>query len=190
MKKLKEKFFEQPDAPPEALEIIRDEHRKKRKIAAQDKYRKLMKRVEIVLSKSLWMKFSKAAKLHKMKLATFIKAAVLAYLDKTYLLPDEGLLHDLLISMRRIGNNINQISRKVNQQDEVKLAMLNQMQVSLNDLEDRIEYALRSPKPLLQLTVCELRRSETFRVQVAHVLKEIAHQEHDRKKHSVEEKGI
>lgn len=46
--------------------------------------------------------------------ATLIKKATFAYLDKVFIY-DESLWNDLISSMSKIGNNINQVARRVNQ---------------------------------------------------------------------------
>ncbi len=87
----------------------------------------------------------RAAAAHNMPWATFQKAATFAYMDKSFVVPDEETTHRLEMAIRRIGNNINQIARFVNAHHEARWPDIVAVNEYLDGLEQIINNALRHP---------------------------------------------
>ncbi|MEM6269142.1 MAG: hypothetical protein AAF998_06865 [Bacteroidota bacterium] len=180
MKDLKHTIFDQagalPDEKPD-LESFKQDFRKKQRKDYQESFRKLHKRLEIVLKLAEWKWLAKKALRYGMKPGPFLKAAGWSYLKRKYLLPDKKRLHDLELNLRRIGNNINQLVRRAHQDQQVELGMLNQMQVQLNDLENWVRHAFTSPQLLIDIVIREMRRSHHFRELVAEALIQVSEED-------------
>lgn len=71
-------------------------------------------KISIRLDKAQKKQLDQEAKRQRTKTATLIKTATFAYLDQVFIF-DESLWSDLISALSRIGNNINQVARRVNQ---------------------------------------------------------------------------
>ena len=96
-------------------------------------------------------KIDRAAKYHHMKRATFAKAALMAYLDRVFVLPSDETVRSLELGVRRIASNINQIARRVNTRRTVEHSDVAEVNRFLTDLEGLISQAFRAPPDVLSL---------------------------------------
>ena len=103
------------------------------------------KRVELVYDLDEYRRLEREARAHGRKVASFIKACAEAYLKKTYVVPDEELVRELRLALRRIGTNINQIARKANQAG-LGYPDIEQALNLVYELEDRVGEAFRNPR--------------------------------------------
>ena len=111
----------------------------------QRKRRAGKKRLELVYGLDEYRRLEREAQRHGRKVAPFIKACAEAYLEKSYVVPDEESVHELRVAMRRIGTNMNQIARRANRLG-VEHQDLEHVVSLIYELEDRIGAALRNPK--------------------------------------------
>lgn len=133
------------------VEAAKAEYRKQYKREKNKEYQKSRMYVRIMLLPKEKQKLSVAAKNHGKKLAVFVKEVVLAHLEKVYVLPDETDLRNLLISHRRIGNNVNQIARNTNESRKTRYMDVVRLQNQLFALEKETERYLRKPMTLENL---------------------------------------
>lgn len=110
-------------------------------------FRSSHKRKEVSLSQKEFETLATAAKKHGVQLGTFIRLAALAYVKTEFLLPSDSRIQELEVALRRIGNNINQLTRHVHQHGMTSEDLL-AFQNKLNELEDQVVHALRQPLPL------------------------------------------
>lgn len=108
------------------------------------KRRAEQKRVEVVYSLDEYRRLEREARAHGQKVAPFIKACAEAYLEKSYVVPDEERVHELRLALRRIGTNVNQIARKANRSG-LGSHDIEQALALIYELEDRVGEALRNP---------------------------------------------
>ena len=132
---------------------IKAERRKQYLKHYQRQLRKKKKRLEIYLDHPLYKYLERAAIDHNMKVATFARACIHAHLGRSprYIVPDNEVVRQLELAIRKIGNNINQVSRLVNTKklaDQLDIETINH---HLAELEDAITDALRHPPDLLEL---------------------------------------
>lgn len=134
---------------PEELDKIKSGHRKEYLKQYKSNYLSDKIRREIIFSQSEFKEIECFAKLHKRKpTPLFLKLCISGYITQKFMLPDEQVLHQLLIGIRRIGNNVNQIAYRVN---SLKFISANDEQAIyqyLNELEQVIIRAMTEP-PLL-----------------------------------------
>lgn len=82
----------------------------------------------------------------RMNPTEFIKALLGTYQNDThYILPNETILKDLILEIRKIGNNINQIARFININKAISIYEFRKLQDCLAELESRIDFTLTNP---------------------------------------------
>ena len=107
-------------------------------------YQKRTKRVSPVLTLAEYAQLKREAKRHAMPVATFARACIFAYLDGTYVVPDEERLHQLEVALRRIGSNVNQIAARAHRVGLSTFEISNALAL-VYELEDQVAEALRRP---------------------------------------------
>ncbi|MGB0524628.1 MAG: plasmid mobilization relaxosome protein MobC [Flammeovirgaceae bacterium] len=138
-------------SPTEKINEAKKTHRKQYIRAYHDQYKKEVKRTSVTLSKEEHKQIESAAKRHQIKVATFIKACTLAYLEGQYILPEDTKVQALELGIRKIGNNINQIVRKLHGHKYVNADDIEGMQHKLHELEALISNSLRRPERISTL---------------------------------------
>lgn len=122
-------------------------YRKHYQRSYQKTYQTKKRRVQVVFEKSEYQELQKAAKAHNQKLTTFVRNSSLAYLNECYLLPDDTQVRALEIGLRRIGNNVNQLSRRSNS-GLFKMFDAKSAKSLIQQLEIQVQKALRTPPSL------------------------------------------
>lgn len=109
-------------------------------------YRKSRKEYALILGLNESKILEDYAKNKNMSATEFMKALIKAYQNNTeYILPKENMLRELIIEMRRIGNNINQIARFINTNKVLSLHDFKMLEKHLSRLEKQIATALTNP---------------------------------------------
>lgn len=124
--------------------------------------RQKRKRLEVSLTVDDYDRLRLTAEDHGMKVATFAKATMLAYLDERFVLPDPERVADLELAIRRLTTEVNRLSRRTDPPGEggpLDVADLNER---LQTLEDAVSLALRDPPPLLELVEFHAQRDPRF----------------------------
>lgn len=117
--------------------------------ARLEKFEESHTRKAVFLTEKEFEVLAAAAKRHGMKLGTFIRLAAMAYVKTEYLLPSDSAVHELEVSLRRIGNNINQLTKHVHQRGFSPEDLV-AFQQKLNELETQVSQFLRQPLPLAE----------------------------------------
>jgi len=165
MEKLKEYLFNEIlSIDPDSHEVrqAKLDYKKKYNKQYNINYIKKVKRKEIILSISEFNKIEKLAKQYKMKPGTFIKTCLFAYMENKYILPDRTDLHKLIVELKRIGNNINQITIKLHQTGQWKLFDSDSIYSSLFEMEKIIIKTLESPVNLISRIISEIEAEPEF----------------------------
>ena len=92
-----------------------------------------------------------AAKHHSSPVSLFVRATALAYLDKTFVLPDDTRLKEVVYQIRKVGNLINQWTKLAHQTGNVDPAVIQAMRDQLGELEAFVRQTLTDPRDLLDL---------------------------------------
>lgn len=96
----------------EEIKAVRRQYRKLYKAHHKRIERSENKEVDILLSRSReYARIVGAAKKHKQSLPAFIKAATLAYLDKTFIVPDRHLVAKLVQLLSDCSNEVQRITQ-------------------------------------------------------------------------------
>ena len=114
-------------------------------------YFKDKKRKELIFTKKEYTFLHNKAKEHKQNVGFFARHCIFAYLDKIYIAPNTDVLNKLLLSIRIIGNNINQIAKHTNKVKSLSLFNAKRLHDRLNALEVTIEQSICDPPGLLHL---------------------------------------
>lgn len=111
------------------------------------KYLRNKKRCEIVFPIDEYFTLLKKASDHRCSIGEFIKFCTFSFLKEKYLLHDPVLLHALIVEIRRIGTNVNQISRKMN--DSGALYLIDSLSFRIKELETIVRSSILNPPKLL-----------------------------------------
>ncbi len=109
-------------------------------------YRKNRKEYTLVFSSEYAFQLESLAKEKGMLVPEFIRSLLKAYQNDTgYILPKENELKTLILEMRKVGNNINQIARYINTNKAISINEFQTLQDRLSDLEKLIVTSLTYP---------------------------------------------
>lgn len=115
----------------------------------REKYRADKRRREVVFRKDQYREIEIKAKEYKRPVGEFIKDCLFAYFDNRYIVKDEDLYRCILMEIKRIGNNINQIARKVNRNNSVSFIDTTKVSKEIKEMEVMIKNSLEKPPELL-----------------------------------------
>ena len=109
-------------------------------------YRKTRKEYTLVFSSEYAVQLEEFAKEKSMQVPEFIKSLLKAYQNDTeYIFPKENELKTLILEMRKIGNNINQIARYINTNKVISINDFKMLQDRLSELEKIITAVFNNP---------------------------------------------
>lgn len=109
-------------------------------------YRQKRKEYSLILTMHEAKELKKFAQQKKMKVPAFLKSLIKAYSKKTeYILPDDNTLQNLILEMRKIGTNINQMAKYVNTNKTISKSEMDGFRIKLDDLEHLIVSKLTQP---------------------------------------------
>ena len=113
----------------------------------QRDFRKRKKRVDLLFEKEEYAQLERVARRHGYagKVGAFIREASLAYIRGTYLVPDEERVRGLELALRRIGTNINQITRHAHTAG-VEEREIDEIRQRLRELEETVGKLFRQPQ--------------------------------------------
>ncbi len=124
------------------------------------------KRKELVFSPEEFKRLEKLAGQHQMKLGSFIKACTFAYIDQEYILPDDQQALALERQIRAIGNNINQITYKLNATGQYNTIDSETIYHNLYQLEQAVSTAFRAPPNLLDYLKAVIKENPNLKHQI------------------------
>jgi hypothetical protein len=132
---------------------------KKRTKTYQREYKKRHYRKELLFKEDEWKQVSQAAEKLNMKANQFIKSCLLAYLNQSFIVPEDEDIKAVEISMIRYGTLLNQIARQVNTRGGALASEVQQIKEDYKSLCDFVELKLRVPTTIEQLLKEELDRN-------------------------------
>ena len=133
---------------PKELETAKEAYYKKYRKNYDNQYKKQFKRVELLLTPSEYRILKKGASEHQQKMRPFLKACVLAYMNKSFIQPNEEKLRKLRLELRRIGTNINQLVRFVNRTAYIDNEQINSLSNYLKEIDQKVCVVLQQPTDL------------------------------------------
>ena len=101
--------------------------------------------MEILLMPSESKRLATEARKHGKRKATFAREAMFAYMDRRFVVPDDEVVQRLELAIRRIGTNLNQIARRVNENRVVTELDVEHANRLLAELEQVVTAAFRDP---------------------------------------------
>lgn len=121
-------------------------------------YRKKRKRIELTCSLKTYHTLVLVASEYGRPLSTLILDWALAYLEKGFVLPDDREVIALKNSMRRWGNNLNQIAHQANRENHIGLEQIRRATELVERLECDIDTIFNSPISIEEEIVKEAKR--------------------------------
>ena len=102
------------------------------------------KRISITVSEKEYQKLEATAQKHQQKITSFVKTASMAYIDKKYVYPEKETMENLIVSLNRIGNNINQIAYHINSTGRTEM-FYDDIRREFSALKKRVNHFLENP---------------------------------------------
>lgn len=122
------------DGDPKAIAAAKKQYRKRYQKEYKRNRRAKHPEVTVVMDRVTYGFLNKAAGMHHMSLAAFLREASVHYLQQKYLVPDAGLVADFAQRLRICASDINLIAR------HVKKLKLHELHESYMSLSERIQY--------------------------------------------------
>lgn len=116
-------------------------------------------RKTITLSLHEDIQLQKVAETYNLKMNDFIKETLFAYLNNVYVVPNQTQVQELILQIRKIGTNINQIARHINSHQKVEEGQLELIYSLLQQIESSIHRHLCEPD-LLEKKLEEILREK------------------------------
>lgn len=127
------------------LNNAKSTYRKMYNQSYQRQYRKTRICKSILFTRQELKLLDNAATTHGRKFSTFVREAALAYLDSTFIVPNELQVTALENQIRRIGNNLNQVVHLCHRQSNVFCDDVNALWQNVRELESEVSKTFRSP---------------------------------------------
>ena len=119
----------------------RTEYYRQQKKAYREKHRT----VSVSFTKTVAQEIERDAERHHLSLPKYVKACVNAYRNQTFIIPDLSQVKAIELQLRGIGNNINQIARRVNDGRTLPRDGVEQVRQQLKHLEAQFDRIIRTP---------------------------------------------
>ena len=162
------------------LENGTDEQIKK----AKKEYRKIYftkhKRKQRALKREFTLKFSKekqefskvecTAKQHNIKITEFLKSDVLAYINKTYIVPDRSKIWELEQLLSQCLNEIQTIVKQRERYSYEREQKYELIEKRIEKLEEEINQVLKQPFTIEELVIKGIKEKPTLKEQLLAIL--------------------
>jgi hypothetical protein len=115
----------------------------------REKYRSNRRRREIMFTKNEYLFLERKAKEYSRPIGEFIKECIFSYLEKKYLVHDLNLFRAIMLEVRRIGTNINQITRTANTKKIIGQNEILNLTGNVKEIELLVKNSLQNPPEIL-----------------------------------------
>jgi hypothetical protein len=115
----------------------------------REKYRSDKRRKEIMFTKTEYQYIERKSKDYSRPVSEFLKECVFNYLNNRYMVHDPNLYRAILLEIRRIGTNINQITKIANTNKKINTAETMQLSRGVKEIESLVKNSLQNPPELL-----------------------------------------
>lgn len=102
--------------------------------------------IELFLTEKDYERLTKTAQHYGLSRSGFCQQLVLSNISDTVWIPNQQIISELKISIRRIGNNLNQIAKLANSQKELTPQLWEEAYQKLQQLEELIQENLSHPE--------------------------------------------
>ncbi|MET3539064.1 plasmid mobilization relaxosome protein MobC [Chryseobacterium limigenitum] len=102
--------------------------------------------IELFLTEKDYERLTKTAQHYGLSRSSFCQQLVLSNISDTVWIPNQQLISELQISIKKIGNNINQIARIANSKKELTHQLWEEAYQKLHQLEELIKENLSHPE--------------------------------------------
>ena len=106
------------------------------------------------------------AKDHDMKVAAFIREAILAYIEGEVLLPQDHISKGVMHEINKIGNNINQLVRYIHQRSNITKEDIFSLKNDLQVIEGFIKQQYQTPPNLIDIVKDRMKHNPNFEQQI------------------------
>lgn len=167
------------DPTTASLEIIAQAEAEYKRYYNREKKREYRSRdvtKQVRMTKAEATLIEQNAKRHNQTVGPFIKACTLAYLQKTFVLPDDEQVRNVVFQIRAIGNNINQLAHLANRRQSEEVVDWVNLRQQLNQVEAIVKEILTKPPTVVGLVGSAIRANPNLILQLQQVLDEYSDQ--------------
>jgi len=121
------------------------------------------------------LKLAYTAGQHQMKVTEFIKSAVMAYIDKTYVVPDKYRIAEIELALSQCLNEIQGIVKQKERFSFQREFKYERIESRIKRLETDIYSILRTPQTLEDLIIKEIKEKPKLKEQLINLLTQFNH---------------
>lgn len=131
--------------------------------------KRIRKTITLTLNEDAQLK--KAIKKYDLEMNAFLKQCIFSYLNQAYIVPEKETVEELIMQIRKIGTNVNQVARHVNGKRYAEQEQLDVLYGFLARIEAKIEEHLFNPLLLDDALKKALEERPEYRKKVAKLLR-------------------
>ncbi|MFA6922884.1 MAG: hypothetical protein WC223_01400 [Bacteroidales bacterium] len=156
----------------EEIKKAKKEYRKKYILQHRQKVRKTKPEFTINLSRDNgeYSRIEHTAKQHKMKITKFLKSAVLAYINKTFIVPDRLQIAELEQLLSQCLNEIQTIVKQKERHNYEREQKLELIEKRIEKLEEEINKILKQPYTIEELVIKGIEEKPTLKEHLLAIL--------------------
>jgi len=133
------------NAPQDEKDALFKQYRKEYHKNYNAKRLKQNKLIQLFVDLPSYKVLSEDANELGLKVSEFVRLLIKTYKDNSYILPDETVLHELIVSLTRIGTNLNQIAYLCNKKKQVGYKEIEEVKIIFEQISSKV---LEHFKPL------------------------------------------
>ena len=153
-------------SPIEQIEKAKKFYRKNYLKQYYHENKHLRKRKNITFSLEEYDLVMAKAKEHEMKIAAFIREAILNYIRGEVLLPQDHISKEVVHEINKIGNNINQLTRYIHQRSNITKDDIFDLKNSLQVIDDFCKKQYQTPPNLVDIIKDKIKENSNFEHQI------------------------
>lgn len=158
---------------PEDIQAYKKYYRKEYLKWKKQEYVKKHKVVRLSFPNKEAARLAKKAATYNRSLPDFLKSTIRAYEQQAFLFPKNSEVRQLRIELRRIGNNINQVSKAYNGGSLTQATAVSNLRHHLKEIDTLVRNTLEQPKSFEAFITEALEKDRRLRPKLKRLVQEL-----------------
>lgn len=163
----------------EDLEALKKTHRKEYLKQKHQEYKLKWKKETIRFTHEEFKELDEIASRYGYKRSPFLKACIFAYINDSYITPDNSQIKSFENSINEISQSINESVRYIHLNQAIKLEDVEAIKIQIHQLELAITNTLREPPNLKEWLVFQMKNDDRFISKLKETLNELNYDNQD-----------
>ena len=153
------------------LEVLKQKHRKAYLQQKYQEYKLKWKKETLRFTHEEFAEITQIAERYGLKRAPFLKACIFAYINDTFIVPDDTQIRVFERGINQIAQSINETVRYIHLNQNIRLADLEAIKQQIFQLELAVSETFRNPPNLKQWLTNQIHTDEHFLQKLNQILK-------------------